>query len=79
MSVTRRSSIAVTTSPAFRPALSAADPLVPLELLRARPTAVAIALAVLGGATRASTFVLVALYLQQALALAPRSAGLARP
>ena len=36
-----------------------------------------IALALLGGAARASTFVLVALYLQQALHMAPRLAGLA--
>jgi hypothetical protein len=34
-------------------------------------------LAVFGGAARASTFVLVALYLQQALGMAPRQAGLA--
>jgi MFS family permease len=36
-----------------------------------------VALGVLGGAARASTFVLVALYLQQALSMAPEQAGLA--
>ena len=54
-----------------------ADPLVPLELFRSRTLSVGVALAVLGGAARASTFVLVALYLQQALAMAPQQAGLA--
>ena len=53
------------------------DPLVPLELFRSRTLSTGVALAVLGGAARASTFVLVALYLQQALALAPQQAGLA--
>jgi EmrB/QacA subfamily drug resistance transporter len=55
----------------------AADPLVPLELFRSRLLSAGIGLAVLGGAARASTFVLLALYLQQALAMAPRQAGLA--
>ena len=54
-----------------------ADPLVPLELFRSRTLSTGVALAVLGGAARASTFVLVALYLQQALGMAPRQAGLA--
>ena len=54
-----------------------ADPLVPLELFRSRTLSVGVALAVFGGAARASTFVLVALYLQQALAMAPQRAGLA--
>jgi EmrB/QacA subfamily drug resistance transporter len=54
-----------------------ADPLVPLELFRSRTLSVGVGLAVLGGAARASSFVLVALYLQQALAMAPRAAGLA--
>ena len=54
-----------------------ADPLVPLELFRSRTLSVGVALAVLGGGARASTFVLVALYLQQALAMAPQRAGLA--
>jgi len=54
-----------------------ADPLVPLQLFRSRTLSVGVALAVLGGAARASTFVLVALYLQQALAMAPQQAGLA--
>ena len=49
----------------------------PLELFRSRVLSTGVALAVLGGAARASTFVLVALYLQQALAMAPEQAGLA--
>lgn len=53
------------------------DPLVPLELFRSRELTVGTMLSVLGGATRASTFVLVALYLQQALTMAPQQAGLA--
>ncbi|HEY0904808.1 MAG TPA: MFS transporter [Marmoricola sp.] len=53
------------------------DPLVPLDLFRSRVLSTGVALAVLGGAARASTFVLVALYLQQALAMAPQQAGLA--
>lgn len=53
------------------------DPLVPLELFRSRTLGTGIGLAVLGGAARASTFVLVALFLQQALAMAPQRAGLA--
>ena len=55
----------------------AADPLVPLELFTSRTLTTGVILAVLGGAARASTFVLVALYLQQALHLAPQQAGLA--
>ena len=54
-----------------------ADPLVPLELLRSRVMRTGLALAVFGGAARASAFVLVALYLQQALAMAPQRAGMA--
>ena len=54
-----------------------AEPLVPLEVFRSRDLSTGVWLALLGGATRASTFVLVALYLQQALHLAPRQAGLA--
>ena len=54
-----------------------ADPLVPLELFTSRTLSIGVALAVLGGAARASTFVLVALYLQQALHMAPQQAGLA--
>jgi EmrB/QacA subfamily drug resistance transporter len=54
-----------------------ADPLVPLDLFRNRTLSTGVSLAVLGGAARASTFVLVALYLQQALHLAPQQAGLA--
>ena len=34
-------------------------------------------LAVLGGSTRGSTFVLIALYFQQALAMSPQQAGIA--
>ena len=55
----------------------AADPLVPLELFRSRDLSSGVGLAVLGGAARASTFVLIALYLQQALALSPERTGLA--
>jgi MFS family permease len=55
----------------------APDPLVPLELFRSRVLSTGVGLAVLGGAARASTFVLVALYLQQALAMSPGHAGLA--
>lgn len=54
-----------------------ADPLVPLELFRSRVLSTGVALAVFGGAARASAFVLVALDLQQALEMAPREAGLA--
>ena len=54
-----------------------ADPLVPLALFRSRTMGTGVGLAVLGGAARASTFVLVALYLQQALAMSPQEAGLA--
>jgi predicted MFS family arabinose efflux permease len=53
------------------------DPLVPLELFRSRNLTTGVGLALLGGAARASTFVLVALYLQEALAMAPQQAGLA--
>lgn len=54
-----------------------ADPLLPLDLFRSRTLTTGVGLAVLGGAARASTFVLVALYLQQALTMAPKQAGLA--
>lgn len=53
------------------------DPLVPLELFGSRRLSTGVALAVLGGAARASTFVLIALYLQRALAMSPERAGLA--
>ncbi|MGA8045171.1 MAG: MFS transporter [Dermatophilaceae bacterium] len=56
---------------------SAPDPLVPLELFRSRVLSAGVAVAVLGGAARASTFVLIALFLQQALLLAPAAAGFA--
>jgi hypothetical protein len=55
----------------------AVEPLVPLELFRSRFLSTGVALAVLGGAARASTFVLVALYLQQALAMSPQRGGMA--
>lgn len=55
----------------------AAEPLVPLELFKSRSLSIGVVLAVLGGAARASTFVLVALYLQQALAMAPAAGGVA--
>jgi EmrB/QacA subfamily drug resistance transporter len=55
----------------------AVEPLVPLELFGSRVVSTGVGLAVLGGAARASTFVLVALYLQQALRMEPERAGLA--
>ena len=55
----------------------ATDPLVPLNLLRSRVLSTGVGLAVLGGAARASTFVLIALYLQEALTMSPEHAGLA--
>lgn len=55
----------------------AAEPLVPLPLFRSRVLSTGVGLAVLGGAARASTFVLVALYLQQDLGMTPQHAGLA--
>ncbi len=55
----------------------ASDPLVPLELFRSPVLSTGVTLALLGGAARASTFVLIALYLQKALAMSPQHAGLA--
>jgi hypothetical protein len=55
----------------------AAAPLLPLELLRSRSVSTGIVVGLLGGAARASTFFLVALYLQQVLLMGPRVAGLA--
>ncbi len=55
----------------------AADPLVPLGLFRSRLLSTGVVLAVTGGAARASSFVLVALSLQQAHGMAPHQAGLA--
>lgn len=55
----------------------AAEPLVPMPVFADRFVSTGVALAVVGGAARASTFVLVALYLQQALGLDPQHAGLA--
>lgn len=54
-----------------------ADPLIPLQLFSSRILSTGVAVAVLGGAARVSTFVLIALYLQQALGMAPKQAGLA--
>jgi EmrB/QacA subfamily drug resistance transporter len=53
------------------------DPLVPLELFRSRVLSTGVALVVFGGAARASTFVLLALYLQEALRMSPEHGGLA--
>jgi predicted MFS family arabinose efflux permease len=55
----------------------AEDPLVPLELFRSAALSIGVVLAVLGGSVRASSFVLVALYLQRGLAMSPQDAGLA--
>jgi EmrB/QacA subfamily drug resistance transporter len=55
----------------------AAEPLVPLELFRSRVLSTGVGLAVLGGAARASTFVLIGLYLQQGLAMSPERGGMA--
>lgn len=55
----------------------AADPLVPLGLFRSRLLRTGTTVALLGGASRASTFVLVALYFQQVLAMSPLQAGFA--
>ena len=53
------------------------DPLVPLQLFGSAMTRRGVVLALLGGSTRASTFVLVALYFQQVLAMPPQQAGIA--
>jgi len=53
------------------------DPLVPLGIFRSRILSTGVGLALFGGAARASTFVLVALYLQQGLRMAPEQAGMA--
>lgn len=55
----------------------AIDPVVPLALFRSRALSAGVALAVLGGAARASTFVIVALFLQDGRGLLPQQAGLA--
>jgi EmrB/QacA subfamily drug resistance transporter len=55
----------------------AAEPLLPLDLFADRVVSTGVGLAVLGGSARASSFVLVALYLQQALGFDPQHAGLA--
>jgi EmrB/QacA subfamily drug resistance transporter len=55
----------------------AVEPLVPLELFRSRVLSTGVGLAVLGGAARASTFVLIGLYLQQALTMSPERGGMA--
>jgi EmrB/QacA subfamily drug resistance transporter len=53
------------------------DPLVPLEVFGSREARRAVVLALFGGATRGSTFMLIALYLQQVLAMPPQQAGIA--
>lgn len=55
----------------------ATDPLVPLRLFRSGLLRMSTIVALLGGASRASTFVLVALYFQQVLGLSPGQAGVA--
>ena len=55
----------------------AVEPVLPLGLIGSRAVSSAVGLALLGGAARASTFVLVALFLQQALRMDPQHAGLA--
>jgi EmrB/QacA subfamily drug resistance transporter len=55
----------------------ATEPIVPLGLFRSRVLTIGVTAAFLGGAARASTFVLTALYFQQALDMAPTRAGLA--
>jgi EmrB/QacA subfamily drug resistance transporter len=54
----------------------AADPILPLGLFRAPAVSVGTTVGVLGGAARASSFFLVALFLQQVLLLDPEVAGL---
>jgi EmrB/QacA subfamily drug resistance transporter len=54
----------------------AADPIVPLGLFRAPAVSLGVLVGVLGGAARASSFFLVALFLQQVLLLGPEVAGL---
>ena len=56
---------------------ASADPLVPLVLFRSRSVSVGVVVALLGGAARASTFFLAALYLQQVMLMEPAVAGLA--
>lgn len=55
----------------------ATAPIIPLELFGSRRMSIGIVVGLLGGAARASTFFLVALYLQQVMAMSPRDAGLA--
>ena len=55
----------------------AVDPLVPLRLFSSRSLRRGTIVSLLGGSSRASTFVLVALYLQQVLAMSPEQAGFA--
>lgn len=56
---------------------AAADPIVPLGLFRARAVSAGVVVGLLGGASRASTYFLSALYLQQVILFAPAIAGLA--
>jgi EmrB/QacA subfamily drug resistance transporter len=55
----------------------AEDPLVPLGLFRSPQVAIGVGAAILGGSARATSFFLVALYLQQLMRLEPAVAGLA--
>lgn len=54
----------------------AVDPILPLWLFRARSVSVGVGVSLLGGAARASSFFLVALFLQQVLLFGPELAGL---
>ncbi|WP_166789219.1 MFS transporter [Cryobacterium sp. TmT2-59] len=56
---------------------TAADPIIPLSVLRNPATSVGIGIGLVGGAARVSTFFLTALFLQQVLLLTPGIAGLA--
>jgi predicted MFS family arabinose efflux permease len=55
----------------------AADPVLPLALFRSRSVAIGVGASLLGGSARATSFFLVALYLQQLMKLEPGIAGLA--
>lgn len=55
----------------------ATDPVLPPEMFRSRALRAGTLVGLTGGAARVCTFFLVALYLQQALAYAPREAGMA--
>ncbi|WP_210481138.1 MFS transporter [Naasia sp. SYSU D00948] len=55
----------------------AADPIIPLALLRERRVGLGALVGLVGGAARASSFTITALYFQQALTMDPAQAGLA--